>query len=94
MSLSVQPVGQRAGPIILLLLEITVAVCHFIPNPQPRFPPILSVSLLLFGNIYIRMRDELGTIYTDEAFAPLFPVQGKPALAPACLVFITNKILF
>ena len=43
---------------------------------DPPFPPK--------GNIYIRMRDELGAIYKDEAFAPLFPVQGKPALAPAC----------
>ena len=48
---------------------------------DPPFPPK--------GNIYIRMRDELGRIYPDEAFAPLFPVLRKPANAPACLALIT-----
>ena len=59
------------------------------PNQIP--PDTFRVAVAAFpkGNIYIRMRDELGRIYTDEAFAPLFPVQGKPALAPACLALIT-----
>ncbi len=35
------------------------------------------------------MRDELGAIYADEGFAPLFPLRGQPALAPACLALIT-----
>jgi len=34
------------------------------------------------GNWYMRLRDELGTIYQDEAFAPLFPTRGRPAEAP------------
>ncbi len=57
-------------------------------HPQPPFqipPDTVRVAVAAFpkGNIYIRMRDELGTIYTDEAFAPLFPLLRKPALAPA-----------
>src|SRR6266700_1232390 len=41
------------------------------------------------GNIYMKMRDALGTIYQDEAFAHLFPQNGRPVEAPWRLAFIT-----
>jgi len=41
------------------------------------------------GNVYLRMRDELGRLYDDEAFAPLFPRRGQPAAAPWRLALIT-----
>ncbi len=41
------------------------------------------------GNIYLRMRDELGTIYDDDTFAALFPSRGQPAFAPWRLALIT-----
>ena len=28
------------------------------------------------GNLYMRMRDELGVLYRDERFAGLFPMRG------------------
>ena len=31
------------------------------------------------GNVYLQVRDELGTIYTDQSFAELFPNCGQPA---------------
>ena len=34
------------------------------------------------GNVYLQVRDELGTIYTDQSFAELFPKCGQPAEAP------------
>ena len=34
------------------------------------------------GNVFMRMRDELGTMYQDEAFAPLFSHTGQPPEAP------------
>src|SRR5229473_377826 len=34
------------------------------------------------GNLYIQMREVLGSIYTDEDFADLFPEEGQPAQAP------------
>jgi transposase len=34
------------------------------------------------GNVFMRMRDELGTIYQDESFAHLFSHTGQPAEAP------------
>ena len=35
------------------------------------------------------MRDELGIIYNEQTFAPLFPHSGQPAEAPWRLVLIT-----
>ena len=32
------------------------------------------------GNLYLRLRDELGTLYTDEDFAHLYPTHGQPGL--------------
>jgi len=40
------------------------------------------------GNLYLRIRDELGTIYEDPAFAHLFPNCGQPAEAPWRLVLV------
>ena len=31
------------------------------------------------GNRYVRLRDELGTIFDDPLFAPWFPTHGQPA---------------
>ena len=41
------------------------------------------------GNIYMRMRAELGTFFSDEDFVDLFPYQGQPALAPWQLALVT-----
>jgi transposase len=41
------------------------------------------------GNVFMQVRDTLGTIYTDEAFADLFPTHGQPACAPWRLALIT-----
>ena len=41
------------------------------------------------GHPYLRMRDALGPIYSDPAFAPLFPKDGQPAEAPAHLALVT-----
>lgn len=40
------------------------------------------------GNVYLRMRDEFGSIYEDEEFAPLFPAQGQPAETPWRLALV------
>jgi transposase len=41
------------------------------------------------GSVYMRMRDALGPIYTDRAFAALFPRRGQPAESPARLALVT-----
>lgn len=41
------------------------------------------------GNVYLRMRDEVGTFYEDRTFAPLFARHGQHALSPALLALVT-----
>jgi transposase len=41
------------------------------------------------GNPYMGLRDEMGNIYEDEGFAPLFSDMGQPALAPWRLAWVT-----
>ena len=52
--------------------------------PIPPVPEeIARVARAVFphGNVFMQVRDTLGTIYTDEEFADLFPTHGQPALA-------------
>ncbi len=41
------------------------------------------------GNIYMRMRDELGVIYDEQVFANLFAIRGQPGIAPWRLALIS-----
>jgi transposase len=41
------------------------------------------------GNRYLQLRDALGPIYDDAAFAALFPRRGRPAEAPWRLALVT-----
>src|SRR5215472_559561 len=41
------------------------------------------------GNVYMSMRDELGSIYEDQMFATLFSRRGQPAEAPWRLAVVT-----
>jgi hypothetical protein len=58
------------------------------PTPIPPLPEETArVARVVFprGNALMQLRDTLGTIYPDEAFADLFPTHGQPgscALAP------------
>lgn len=63
---------------------------------QPKaIPPIPEVTVQVAqaafpkGNIYIQMRDELGSIYTDDLFAALYPADGQPAISPWRLALVT-----
>ncbi len=41
------------------------------------------------GNRAMQMRDELGTLFTDEQFVDLFPKVGRPAETPWRLALVT-----
>ena len=43
------------------------------------------------GNLYLRLRDDLGTIYEDGQFAALYPDGGQPAYAPWRLALISIR---
>jgi transposase len=62
------------------------------PTPIPSVPEETArVTRAVFprGNTLMQLRDTLGTIYTDEAFADLFPTHGQPAEAPWRLALVT-----
>ncbi len=41
------------------------------------------------GNIYMQLRDNLGTIYSDENFSELFSSRGRPAESPGILALVS-----
>jgi transposase len=55
----------------------------------PEETVIIAQAAFPKGNTYMRMRDELGPIFTDEQFAELFSNRGQPAESPACLALTT-----
>ena len=62
------------------------------PAPVPPVPAETArVAWAAFpkGSAVMRMRDEFGAIYNDEAFAHLFPTRGQPAKAPWRLALVT-----
>lgn len=58
-------------------------------SPVPAETARVAQAAFRKGNLYIRMRDELGTLYTDEAFATVFSSHGRPAEAPWRLALVT-----
>jgi transposase len=58
-------------------------------GPVPSETARLARLVFPKGCPWMKMRDELGTLYQDEMFAPLFPNDGQPALAPWRLALVT-----
>jgi transposase len=62
------------------------------PEPIPPIPKEtkrIAKKAFPKGNIYMRMRDKLGTFYQDEQFASLFPDCGQPGYSPWRLALIS-----
>jgi len=58
-------------------------------SPTPEETARIAHAAYPKGNVYMQMRDELGSIYEDESFADLFPNNGQPAEAPWRLALVT-----
>lgn len=58
-------------------------------GPVPRETVRVARAAFPKGNLYMRMRDELGPIFEDPAFASLFSARGRPAEAPWRLALAT-----
>ena len=58
-------------------------------GPVPDATARVARAAFKKGNRYLRLRDERGTLYTDELFAPLFSTHGQPATAPWRLALVT-----
>ena len=62
------------------------------PKPIPPVPEETArVAHAAFrkGNIYLKLREELGVLYEDEDFAEVYPNQGRPGESPWRLALIT-----
>ena len=57
--------------------------------PVPEEMARVAHAVFPRGNVFMQLRDTLGAIYTDEAFADLFPTHGQPAEAPWRLALVT-----
>src|SRR5919202_3825479 len=58
----------------------------------PAIPPdTVRVAQAAFpkGHPYLRLADELGSLFTDDSFAALFPRHGQPAFSPWRLALVT-----
>jgi transposase len=58
-------------------------------RPVPEDTARVARAVFPDGNPYLRLRDELGTIFHDTDFAELYPLRGQPALAPWRLALVT-----
>src|SRR5947199_7866501 len=61
------------------------------PQAIPAIPEEtirVAHAVLPQGNVWMQMRDELGTLYEDQDFADLFPSRGQPAEAPWRLALV------
>ena len=58
-------------------------------NPVPEETARIAHAAYPKGNVFMQMRDELGTVYEDENFAHLFSSTGQPAEAPWRLALVT-----
>jgi len=53
-------------------------------------PTIIPTQILdLHHWLYMQMRDELGSLYTNDMFADLYPKDGQPAVQPWRLALVT-----
>jgi transposase len=58
-------------------------------GPVPQDTARVAEAAFPNGNLYMQMRDVLGSIYADEDFSELFEVRGRPAIAPWRLALVT-----
>ena len=62
------------------------------PQPIPTVPEqtrLVAQAAFPKGNPYVLLRDELGSIFTDEDFVDLFPSRGQHAYPPWRLALVT-----
>ncbi len=57
-------------------------------KPIPPLTKEIACKAFPKGNLYMTLRDELGTFYNDKDFAELYSKEGQPALRPGSLALI------
>ena len=57
-------------------------------DPIPEETVRVARAAFRKGNLYMTMRDEIGTLYNDQDFEALFPTLGQPAFSPWRLALV------
>ena len=88
---SASPAASRPGtlrgwPTIPEGHHVAQAPAH---RPVPELTALVARAAFPKGNPYLRLRDELGTLFGDDDFADLYPDRGQPALPPWRLALVT-----
>src|SRR5262245_16760626 len=87
-----QPVILNKRTVYRLRWQPRGAPVSLQPCPVPPVPELTArVARAAFpkGNPYLRLRDELGSVFRDADFAALYPRRGQPALPPWKLALVT-----
>ena len=58
-------------------------------GPVPEETARVAHAAFPTGNIYVRLRDQVGRVFEDGNFSSLFPARGQPAQAPWRLAMVT-----
>ena len=58
-------------------------------GPVPAETARVARAAFPKGNVYLRVADELGALFTDDLFRSLYPSHGQPALTPWRLALVT-----
>lgn len=82
------PIPGRRSCVVTARSLPTCLHPHAVP-PVPEETARVARAAFRKGNLFMRMRDEFGAIYTDDAFAALFPSRGQSAEAPWRLALVT-----
>ena len=57
-------------------------------QPVPAETARIAQAVFPAGNVYLRMRDEVGTLFEDELFTAVYASEGQPALHPWQLALV------
>jgi transposase len=66
-------------------MSLTIMPIPAVPDETAR----ITQAAFPHGTLLVQIRDTLGTLYTDEDFADLFPSHGQPAEAPWRLALVS-----
>jgi transposase len=58
-------------------------------HPVPIETARVAHAACTDGNVYLRLRDELGTLFDDELFSADYSIEGQPALHPWQLALVS-----
>jgi hypothetical protein len=73
----------------MLIMESAMSLRPDPIGPVPEETAGFARAAFPHGTAWMRLRDELGPIYPDDPFAPLFSQRARPAEAPCRLTLVS-----